>query len=554
MNRIHNIALQCIFDAVIVPLGFLNPQSTNFHVRGWLEDLNMRKSIALVCKQWRRVALPYLYSKIYLRRVGQLPALVNTLRGNPAQFNQLITSISFQFLVPDNCRNFTQSCVAYIVENCGRLTSISFANPCRDFIFIPHSAFEGYTPPYIHWITSSDSVKSTMKNNAKRITSLELFYSFQDNDSDQSPDFITFISWFKNLTTLSLTLGHMRSHEGCPGTALELKALKDFTISIEAWRSLENDRLHTSLPDIYEWIMPRLSSLTLSTWVSCRPLGNTSLVDQQIKKFLEIHAPKLSYLDISLIQHAQTFPNIVNERLLSYSTVLSNMLRDRCSSLQHLVLSQYTKTYDTFTLLDILLAPGRATQCHIDVWRQYGPFDKDHPYSGLSLQPHSSFLRPHVRFFDETAFHHLRNLPRLLSPFSEEVSPHVHNIHTNLSIIETSLCVFRNSDGDCLTLEDDVDDLGSEPSEWHSCEGSECSSCCGDDSDDCYYSPDTELDVESSIQVNLGVSLPPFQPFYALQSKGHTDTLVSGQLTEKEGLTAFRLGLEMERQRLGEKI
>ncbi|KAL4243921.1 hypothetical protein ABKN59_010613 [Abortiporus biennis] len=556
MNRIHNIALQCIFDALIVPSGFLITQSSNFHVRGWLEDLRIRKSLALVCKQWYYVALPYLYSKIHLRRIGQLPALVNTLRGNPTNFNELITTISFEFLVPDNCRHFTQSCVAFIIENCSFLSSLSFTNPCGGFNFISYPSSEGYAPPYVHWITSSDSVKSTMKNNAKRITSLELLshYNFlEDSDDDRSPSVITFISWFKNLSTLSLTLSHssLRPREDCRKTVLELKALMDLTLTIEVLRSPGNNDLHTCLLDVCEWTMPKLSSMTLSTRFDHGGFGETSLINKQIVKFLNIHGSKLSYLDISSLYHAKSLPKNVNERLSPYSTVLSTVLRDRCSSLRHVVLSEYTNTYDPSIILDILLAPGRRIQCHIDVW--------DHPYSCsrplydgqpyLSFQPNSSFLRPHVRVFDSTALSHLRNLPRLLSPFTEQVRPsYIHDIH-NLRIIENSSCVFEKRGPEDCNMHDD-DDLGPEP-DWYSSEGSDCSSCYGDDLDDCYYFQDAGLDIESDIEANPGDIPPPFHgwshPLYALEYKQHT--AVPGQLTEEDGLLAFRLGLALEKQR-----
>ncbi len=45
----------------------------------WSKDLRVKKRIVRVCKKWRGVALPGLYHRVYLHRVGQLCALVRVL-------------------------------------------------------------------------------------------------------------------------------------------------------------------------------------------------------------------------------------------------------------------------------------------------------------------------------------------------------------------------------------------------------------------------------------------------------------------------------------------
>jgi len=68
----------------------------------------MKKSLVLVCQQWREAVLPFLYRNVVLRRVGQVVAFARTLQSSSLVVAPLVHSVSFTLFVPNYLRNVGQ--------------------------------------------------------------------------------------------------------------------------------------------------------------------------------------------------------------------------------------------------------------------------------------------------------------------------------------------------------------------------------------------------------------------------------------------------------------
>lgn len=68
-----------VFEDVLLPAVFLDPSIVLGPGSAWCEDMRMRKSLTLVCRNWGRIAKQYLYRDIILRRVSQAVLLSRTV-------------------------------------------------------------------------------------------------------------------------------------------------------------------------------------------------------------------------------------------------------------------------------------------------------------------------------------------------------------------------------------------------------------------------------------------------------------------------------------------
>ncbi|KAH8109762.1 hypothetical protein DFH11DRAFT_1625648 [Phellopilus nigrolimitatus] len=89
----------------------------------WLRSLRTRKRIALVCRSWRAVVTPSLYSVIYLHRVGQLPALVRALEESRSSYPN---RIFLKFYVPNIWESVFCADMTQLVIMCPFLKTLAY--------------------------------------------------------------------------------------------------------------------------------------------------------------------------------------------------------------------------------------------------------------------------------------------------------------------------------------------------------------------------------------------------------------------------------------------
>ncbi|RPD81471.1 hypothetical protein L226DRAFT_608695 [Lentinus tigrinus ALCF2SS1-7] len=102
--------------------------SPSFTRNTWLNGLRTKKALTLVCEAWSAPATTVLYEEIVFRRVGQIPALADTLRGeNGSRLAALVQSISMvTCAIWPFCAEVAEEDLAYILGQCSNLATFSF--------------------------------------------------------------------------------------------------------------------------------------------------------------------------------------------------------------------------------------------------------------------------------------------------------------------------------------------------------------------------------------------------------------------------------------------
>ncbi len=107
-----------------------SPRSISGNCSPWSKDLRVKKALVCVCKNWRILALPYLYSRIYLHRVGQLCALVRVLeessRGyDGTGYSSHVHHIHGRFFVPGSWETVYYKNIVQLLTLCASTWSLS---------------------------------------------------------------------------------------------------------------------------------------------------------------------------------------------------------------------------------------------------------------------------------------------------------------------------------------------------------------------------------------------------------------------------------------------
>ncbi len=92
----------------------------------------MKKALVRVCKSWRIIAMPLLYHRVYLHRVGQLCALVKVLedssRGHDGTgYSSWVRHVHGRFLVPTSWETVYYKNVIRLLTLCTSTRSFSWA-------------------------------------------------------------------------------------------------------------------------------------------------------------------------------------------------------------------------------------------------------------------------------------------------------------------------------------------------------------------------------------------------------------------------------------------
>lgn len=372
--------------------------------------------------------MPLLYGEVILRRVGQLFALVRTLRENTKEYVHVIWGITLMFHIPEGYKSLIEQNLAYILTHCPNLRSLSFTSAFADWLPLD-STFTGEP--------IDNPLAVALRQAGPRITKFEYF------DAELSATKRLYVlptqlirAFSVAITSLTLLLPPSVASGSVDNIdtritpdipALNLETLESLTL----WhRNPDNSLLVLK----NRWHMPRLRSVAF----------RSMLCDYDVKmetyyKFFEKFGRGLKYLDFGPYRISKRSPEILAKRI--------DKILGLCPSLQHLVGTDFCLTEEVKTITSGLLP------LHIDIWLQY-PINYLHEWhieKLLTFPDHRGFI-PNVRILD-ASLNYLPNLPRLLPPIPNYLdgdSPLVHRM-TGFSIVETRWCIFRQSedwDGD----------------------------------------------------------------------------------------------------------
>lgn len=271
---VHAIALRLIFEAVFPPEGFLDPSLSAGPDSPWCRAQRTRKALTLVCRDWRQVALPFLYRDVVIRRMGQMAALRRTIDSNPTFYSQMIRSFTILCNVSLNFRALVSDCLASLLNRCTRLKSLSFGPmfaatlDCMQCIQQP-------------MLTSHRLVRPE----ASRIQRLEYSWSWHGNS--HFPDALADIGVYRNLVHLKV-FTPPQSNDRIAQT-VRLPALKSITfMTVE---SLGTSRDPYSLASFCSWELPQLEEIRFRPYLDLFkfPLSFEEFFEQQVPpKVLDI--------------------------------------------------------------------------------------------------------------------------------------------------------------------------------------------------------------------------------------------------------------------------
>ncbi|KAG6897672.1 hypothetical protein C0992_012421 [Termitomyces sp. T32_za158] len=121
--------LDMIFQHAVAPDFLLDSSLTAGPNSPWCHARNMKLALALVSRTWYAPGIGLLYKEVAIRRLNQIPALLETLEKSPSVFGVLVKRITLDmFVSPDYGASFTRH-MQRIVDLCPRLVGFTFSSP-----------------------------------------------------------------------------------------------------------------------------------------------------------------------------------------------------------------------------------------------------------------------------------------------------------------------------------------------------------------------------------------------------------------------------------------
>ena len=232
----------------------------------WLESLNTRKSLTLVCRAWNGPASEALYTDIVFRRMGQISALARTFRASavvnaPHRVRFVKRIYMNSCAIMSSCDNVIKEDLTYLLRHCTELESFMFRpHPYMEYMDVygaPRYPSSMFNPL---WILDTDEA-CVHALEERCATGLQELVCATDLTPDQSLDVLRIIQVGVNLK--SLTLGAMSlPMRGWNFTEMgaqpaELPRLEELQIHLKHYTDSLSDFISES------WTLPRLERLTL---------------------------------------------------------------------------------------------------------------------------------------------------------------------------------------------------------------------------------------------------------------------------------------------------
>ncbi|KAI0795369.1 hypothetical protein BC629DRAFT_320651 [Irpex lacteus] len=308
IDKLNSDALQLVFEALLSPPGLLNISTQSMLDRPWVLQLRELKTLVLVCKRWSVLGRRYLYRDICLRYVGQIPALVRTIRDAPDTFAPLVGRLRVICYIPEEYMRVCAEGLQYLLDTCPLLHEVAF----EEF-----AAVEGT------FFTLRDMLAQQFPRLPRTLQKLRLFSRWTDLSGQRGYDLAQVPIPLKLLNSLPNLL------------ALEMNAFTPHEyqkhVSLPSLRSL---RVHIAttfdLPDT--WDLPSLIHFSMRARMSrageapmASTLTSTGLTKcTNAKQFFDAHGHNLTHVDLGCTD--MTWPTV-------------KLVVDRCPLLDHLVLT-----------------------------------------------------------------------------------------------------------------------------------------------------------------------------------------------------------------------
>ncbi|KAG1784089.1 hypothetical protein EV702DRAFT_1191094 [Suillus placidus] len=281
-----------ILESALPPTVFLDASLACGPFSAWCLAQRTKKSLVLVCKFWREIGTPLLYREIHLRRIGQVAALLSTLRGN-TRLGEMIMDINVSCHVMSQYLVIFDEALQCILGMSPNATRLSLSMGVCDLL-----------------------VSSVRQYDLSQVVHLDVQVG-----NEHLPDILLCLPQCKNLIILSLSFD---TYDKDYVEYLTLEHLQEFQITVMWSVCCKLDFL-----DEIAWKrkLPCLCRFTVYEW---RP--RPSQVSQYLK-FLDAHGKCLTTLSITApLDRAQR----AVEPLLHLQHVQSVL--DRCPVLEHLAL------------------------------------------------------------------------------------------------------------------------------------------------------------------------------------------------------------------------
>ncbi|KAM5538649.1 hypothetical protein V8D89_007678 [Ganoderma adspersum] len=335
----HAVLLN-IFRALILPWDEYNTSVAAGPRNQWLVSLNTRTACILVCKHWYSPASQALYSDIILRRMGQILALVRTLRSMTAIYAQdrsrFIRSICINecILLPA-AATIVKEDLTFLLHQCTNLRTFAL-RACTRLVggeLTVDRADRNWVYPTWWWDTDEGAPGSALA--ARCATSLEELTLADPLLGHHMGQIDRLLSVSTNLR--KLVLGPLP--KGCD-LSEALSALPRVSLSLATLEDLQlpntDDAFRTYIQEV--WAFPALQRLTL---VGCKHFP---------QQFLETHGANLKYLHL-----------LYNGKTTSSSWSELELLEYLCPVLEHLVLP-YMPMYSPPSII------RSPSLCCLDLW------------------------------------------------------------------------------------------------------------------------------------------------------------------------------------------
>lgn len=192
--HLRDVHLQRIFDHLMPPPGLLDPSLYSVPLTNRCRFIQTFKSLTLVCRGWNRIATPYLYCDIAFRRVGQVPALIRTLKHKP-NYHAMINQLTFSCYIPDQLDLVINQGLSYLLTQCPDVHSLSFFSPFIDWL---HATREDRSRRF--------EIPDNLLESVTSVTSIS--YSYPNPDASRLHDLSSYhvFSAIPNVISLTLTM------------------------------------------------------------------------------------------------------------------------------------------------------------------------------------------------------------------------------------------------------------------------------------------------------------------------------------------------------------
>ncbi|KAK7690575.1 hypothetical protein QCA50_005673 [Cerrena zonata] len=441
-NRVHPIALRLIFETAFPPTEFRDPSLSLGPRSAWSQALRTQKALTAVCQSWRAVALMFLYQDVVLRRVGQIPALVRTLRSNKEGIEDHIKSLTFACFVPEPWDDVVSRNIEYLIDRCSNLRALTFWGPFVDWLQTSNSNGRVFDP------------LKTFKRHTNNITRLSYFDLLQSTTPvlDIVPG--PLLTAFPNLTHLSLASHSSPSESYNPATPDPSLLNLSFPYLTHLELLPKNGPIAMAFFYIlHTWSLPSLTHLRMDLslqWHNC------TSYDHHIA-FVNKFGPQLKFVNFggNFSVHASAFEGPTGE---GTPMPVKGFVKS-CTSVSkvgHMVMALWD--VDGVSNLSWILEDD--FEGWLDLWvpskdfvllKEVDPF-ADLWTSDCATTSHiythtlsSKYNRPNIRLLDQ-ALAHMPNLPLLYPPGSiaeNDTNAYVHRVN-GLRFIQTRRMIVQH--------------------------------------------------------------------------------------------------------------